>query len=441
MGGGHFSSALAKAVRSSKADDVPLLVAGAQRAGERWKDVCREVLITAAETVDFSGGRNIHGVLSLIAAAKLSDHVPYEDAALPVAQAVHYIAGQPKWSKAPTWLAGEPADNHEELNLAAAIAITYAREDPSLVEEAVRAFVHQASHFGGNWGHALIFATMTYDAGKVMGWECAAPLFAVGLENVLPANRDEVAHGAVWHHFEKGHLDFTAISKAGPAWTGAEHLPELRKLLRKPSFDEAAAGVGAALADGVSPEVLCEALALAGADKMLRTAYGMSAAHALTFAHAVRRAVEIQRDGCTIGAIAVAAAFMGQQLEVYDRRAEGARMGRAKVAAPSPAEFGRLLREGEVGEAVEAAQAISQEGLTQNHEYVRAVVRGAALDDLILSLGINLKHTEAALAEDHATRSDDKASFLMAVAKNLAAGERGTGLRDKLHKVLADRAK
>ncbi len=437
----RFGSALAKAVRTSKADDIPLLVAGALKAGERWKDVCRDVLVTAAQTVDFSGGRNIHGVLSLIAAAKLAEHLPYEDGALPVAQAIHYIAGQPKWAKAPSWLAGEPSDNHEELNLAAAIAITYAREDPSLVEEAVRAFVHQASHFGGNWGHALIFATMTYDAGLLLGWECAAPLFAVGLENILPANRDEVAHGAVWGHFEKGHLDFTAMAKAGPSWSGAEHLPELRKTLRRPSFDEAAAAVGKALEGGVSPEVLCEALALAGADKMLRTAYGMSAAHALTFAHAVRRAVEIQRDGCTIGAIAVAAGFMGQQLEVYDRRAEGARMGRAKVAAPSPTEFARLAREGPVGDAVEAAQAISQEGLTQNHEYVRAAVRAASADDLILSLGINLKHTEAALAEDQLTRSDDKASYLMAVAKNLSASERGTPLRDKFQKLLVERAR
>lgn len=436
-----FASALAKAVRASKTDDIPLLVAGAMRSGEKWKDVCREVLITAAETVDFSGGRNIHGVLSLIAAAKLTEHVPYEDGALPVAQAIHYIAGQPKWAKAPSWLAGQPADNTQELDLAAAIAITYAREDPSLVEEAVRAFVHQASHFGGNWGHALIFATMTYDAGLLMGWECAAPLFAVGLENILPANRDEVTHGAVWGHFEKGHLDFTAIAKAGPSWTGAEHLDSLRKMLRKPTFDEAAAGVGKALEEGVSPEVLCEALALAGADKMLRTAYGMSAAHALTFAHAVRRAVEIQRDGCTIGAIAVAGAFMGQQLEVYDRRAEGARMGRAKGTAPSPAEFCRLAREGPVADAVEAAQAISQEGLTQNHEYVRAAVRASATDDLILSLGINLKHTEAALAQDRMTRSDDKASFLMAVAKNISASERGTAVRDRLRKATGDRSK
>jgi hypothetical protein len=187
--------------------------------------------------------------------------------------------------------------------------------------------------------------------------------------------------------------------------------------------------------------VLCEALALAGADKMLRTAYGMSAAHALTFAHAVRRAIEVQRDGCTIGAIAVAAAFMGQQLEVYDRRAEGARMGRAKAQAPSPGEFARLAREGPVADAVEAAQAISQEGLTQNHEYVRAVVRCAASDDLLLSLGINLKYTEAALAEDASTRSDDRASFLMAVAKNLAASERGTGLRDRLQKHAGERAR
>jgi hypothetical protein len=438
---GHFGAALAKAARASKAEDVPLLVAGALKGRERWKDVARDVLKAAAETVDFSGGRNIHGVLSLVAAAKLTEHLPYEEGALPIAQAIHYIAGQPKWSKPPDWLVDDKHDNREELNLASAIAITYAREDPALVEEAVRAFVHQASHLGGNWGHALIFATMTYDAGKLFGWEYAAPLFAVGIENILPANRDEAAHGAVWGRFEKGHLDFTAISRAPPAWTGGEHLTDLRKTLRKPTFDEAAAAVGKALEEGVSPEVLCEALSLAGADKMLRTAYGMSAAHALTFAHAVRRAVEIQRDGCTIGAIAVAGAFMGQQLEVYDRRAEGARMGKARVPAPSPAEFGRLLREGPVGDAVEAAQAISQEGLTQNHDYVRATVRAAATDDLMLSLGINLKHTEAALDEDRLSRSQDRASLLMAVAKNVAASERGTSVRDRFQRVLEERVR
>ncbi len=438
---GPFADALGKAVRASEADDVALLVAGALKAGERWKDIARETLKAGAERVDFSGGRNIHGVLSLIAAAKLAEQLPYEEGALPVAQAVHYLAGQPKWTKPPVWMSQDAADSREELNLASAIAITYAREDPALVEEAVRAFVHQASHFGGNWGHALIFATMTYDAGKMLGWEYAAPLFAVGFENILPANRDEVAHEMVWGRFEKGHLDFTAMAKAAPSWGGAERLPDLRKALRRPTFDEAATAVGRALEEGVSPEVLCEALALAGADKMLRTSYGMSAAHALTFAHAVRRAVEIQRDGCTIGAIAVAAAFMGQQLEVYDRRAEGARAGRARRDAPSPSEFLRVVREGPVGDAVEAAQAISQEGLTQNHDYVRAAARAAATDDLVLSLGINLKHTEAALAEDGATRSDDKAAFLMAVAKNLAASERGTAVRDRLQKVLEERAR
>lgn len=414
---------------------------GAHKAGEHWKGVAAEGLKAAAESVDFSGGRNIHGVLSLIAAAKLSDHLPYDDAALPIGQAIVYLAGQPKWVQPPTWIEGGAREGREELDLASAVAITYAREDPALVEEAVRAFVHQASHFGGNWGHALIFATMTYDAGKLLGWEYAAPLFAVGIENILPANRDEVAHEAVWGRFEKGHFDFTAISKAPPSWEGGERLPELRKALRRPSLDEAAATVGKGLGEGVSPEVLCEALALAGADKMLRTAYGMSAAHALTFAHAVRRAVEIQRDGCTIGAIAVGAAFMGHQLEVYDRRAEGARAGRARIAAPSPAEFAKLLREGPVGEAVEAAQAISQEGLTQNHDYVRATVRAAASDDLLLSLGINIKHTEAALDEDRRSRSEDKAAFLMAVAKNVAASERGTAVRDRLQKLLVGRVR
>jgi len=438
---GRFAAALARAVRTSKADDVPLLLAGAQKAGEKWNAIAAESLKAAAETIDFTGGRNIHGVLSIIAAAKLAQHLPYEDSALPIGQALHYAAGQPKWQKPPRWLEGEAGEDGDQLDLASAIAITYAREDPALVEEAVRAFVHQASHFGGNWGHALIFATMTYDAGKLLGWEYAAPLFAVGLENILPANKDEVAHEAVWGRFEKGHFDFTALSKAAPSWTGGEHLPELRKALRHPTFDEAAGAVGKALEEGVSVEVLCEALTLAGADKMLRTAYGMSAAHALTFAHAVRRAVEVQRDGCTIGAIAVAAAFMGQQLEVYDRRAEGARAGKSKRTAPSPAEFGRVLREGPVSDAVEAAQAISQEGLTQNHEYMRAAVRAASTDDLMLSLGISLKHTEAALDEDRRCRSEDKASFLMAIAKNISAGERGTGLSDRLRKVHEERAR
>ena len=438
---GRFASALSRAVRTSRADDVPLLLAGAEKAGERWKDVAAESLKAAAESVDFSGGRNIHGVLSIIAAARLCEHLPYEDGALPLGQALHYAAAQPKWVKPPRWLEPGSDDDAEQLNLASAIAITYAREDPALVEEAVRAFVHQASHFGGNWGHALIFATMTYDAGTLLGWEYAAPLFAVGIENILPANRDEVAHEAVWGRFEKGHFDFTALSKAPPSWEGGERLGELRKALRRPSFDEAAAAVGKSIEEGMSIEVLCEALTLAGADKMLRTAYGMSAAHALTFAHAVRRAVEIQRDGCTIGAIAVAAAFMGQQLEVYDRRAEGARAGRSKIAAPSPAEFARLLREGPVGEAVEAAQAISQEGLTQNHDFVRAAVRAASTDDLMLSLGISLKHTEAALEEDRRSRSEDKAAFLMAVAKNLAAGERGTAFFEKVRKAREERVR
>lgn len=437
----RFAEALAKAVRNSKADDVPLLLAGAQKAGEHWKDVAAESLRAAAESVDFAGGRNIHGVLSIIAAARLCEHLPYEDGVLPLGQALYYAAGQPKWAKPPRWLEPGSADDAQQLDLASAIAITYAREDPALVEEAVRAFVHQASHYGGNWGHALIFATMTYDAGKLLGWEFAAPLFAVGIENILPANRDEVAHEVVWGRFEKGHFDFTALAKRPASWEGGDRLTDLRRTLRRPSFDEAASAVGKAIEEGVSIEVLCEALTLAGADKMLRTAYGMSAAHALTFAHAVRRAVEIQRDGCTIGAIAVAAAFMGQQLEVYDRRAEGARAGRAKGSAPSPSEFGRLLREGAVGEAVEAAQAVSQEGLSQNHEYVRAAVRAASADDLMLSLGISLKHTEAALDEDRRSRSDDRAGFLMAVAKNLSAGERGTGFADRFRKVQGERTR
>lgn len=438
---GHFAVAIGKAVRASQVDELPLLLAGALHAGERWRDVAGESIKAAAETVDFTGGRNLHGVLSLVAAAYLAENLSPEEGLLPVGQSVMYAAAQPKWTRQPKWLDGEPGDGLEELNLAAAVAITYAREDPALVEEAARALVHQASHFGGNWGHALIFATLTYDAGDLMGWEVAAPLFAVGIENVIPSNRDEVAHEAVWSQFEKGHLDFSAIGKAAPSRKGADQLPQLRKALRRPSFDEAAATVGKAIEEGVSPEVLCDALALAGADKMLRTAYGMSAAHALTFAHAVRRAVEISRDGCTIGAIAVAAAFMGSQLEVYDRRAEGSRVGPATAAVPSPEDYLRKLREGPVADAVEAAQAVSQAGLAQEPAYYRAAVRAAATDDLMLSLGINLKHTEAALEEDKLTQAPDKASFSMAVAKNLAASERGTAVRDRLLKVVGHRVR
>jgi hypothetical protein len=438
---GHFATALAKAVRTSKVDNIPLLLAGALRSGERWRDVAGQVIKAAAESIDFTGGRNLHGVLSLIAAAYLAENVPPRDGLLPLGQAIVYVAGQPKWTAAPRWLEGGQGQGPEELNLASAIAITYAREDPALVEEAVRALVHQASHFGGNWGHALIFATLTYDAGDLMGWEVAAPLFAVGLEYVIPSNRDEAAHEAVWSRFEKGHLDFSAIAKAAPSHSGADQLAALRKGLRRPSFDEAAATVGKALEEGVSPEVLCEALTLAGADKMLRTAYGMSAAHALTFAHAVRRAVEIQRDGCTIGAIAVAAAFMGSQLEVYDRRAEGSRMGPATAPVPAPEKFEALLREGPVAEAVEAAQAVSQAGLVQDPAYYRAAVRAASTDDLIRSLGINLKHTEAALEEDRLSQATDKSAFAMAVAKNLCASERGTDVRDRLVKAAGERAR
>jgi hypothetical protein len=426
-------------VRESRADEVPLLLAGALKSGEPWVKVCGDVLKAAAESVDFTGGRNLHGVLSLIAAAQLAKRVPSEEAIVPIGQAIIYLAGQPKWTRPPKWL--EEPSEREELNLASAIALTYAREDPAMVEEASRALVHQASHFGGNWGHALIFATMTYDAGLLFGWEVAAPLFAVGLEHVLPSNHDEVAHEAVWSRFEKGHFDFSKISREAGHRQGADKIPALRKGMRRASLDEAAALVGGALEEGVSPEVLCDALTLAGADKMLRTAYGMSAAHALTFAHAARRAVAIQRDGCTIGSIAVAAAFMGSQLEVYDRRAEGARAGSAKAAVPSARDFARLLRERPVGEAVEAAQAVAQAGLAQDPGYVRATVAAASTDDLLLSMGINLKHTEAALAEDRVTEADDKSAFLMAVAKNIAASERGTGARDRLMRVLEERAR
>jgi hypothetical protein len=274
-----------------------------------------------------------------------------------------------------------------------------------------------------------------------MGWEVAAPLFAVGVEYVIPSNRDEAAHEAVWSRFEKGHFDFSALAKAPPSQKGSDQLPSLRKALRRPNLDEAALTVGKALEVGVSPEVLCEALALAGADKMLRTAYGMSAAHALTFAHAVRRAVEIQRDGCTIGAIAVAAAFMGSQLEVYDRRAEGSRVGAATAQVPTPERYESLLRAGPVADAVEAAQAVSQAGLVQQPAYYRAAVRAASTDDLVRSLGINLKHTEAALEEDRLTQAADKAAFAMAIAKNLCASERGTDVRDRLVRATGERVR
>ena len=435
---GPFAEALARAVRDSRADDVPLLMGGALRTGEPWDEVAGAVLQAAAQTVDFSGGRNLHGVLSLIAAARLARQVPPEAGYLPVGQSIYYLAGQPKWERPPRWVVrmaeGPPRD---ELDLPSAIALAAARDDPALVEEAVRAIVHQASHFGGNWGHALIFATMTYDAGADLGWHVAAPLFAACVEHVLPSDSDEAAHEAAWTVFEKGHLDFTRMAAAPPSRSGEDELEKLRKALRRPSIEEAAATVGGALERGVAPEVLLDGLALAGADKMMRTSYGMSAAHALTFAHAVRRAVAIQRDGCTVGAVAVAASFLGSQVEVYDRRAEGARAGPSTAALPEPAAFERLLRGGPLADAVEAARAVSAAGRSADPEYVRAVVAAASADDLILSVGINIKHAEAALAEDRATQAPDRSAFLMGVAKHLVAGERGTGVRDRLARAAA----
>lgn len=420
-------------MRDSRADDVPLLMAGAMRTGETWDQVAAACLQAAARSVDFTGGRNLHGVLSLVAAARLARRVPYEAGFVPLGQAVHYLATQPKWSKPPGWVErlrdGPPPD---ELDLPSAVALAAARDDPALVEEAVRAIVHQASHFGGNWGHSLIFATMTYDAGVELGWDAAAPLFAACVEHVLPSDTDESAHEAVWAVFEEANLDFSQVAAAGPSRSGDEELEKLRKALRRPSREEAARTVGDAVQRGVSPEVLLDALALAGADKMMRTSYGMAAAHALTFAHAVRRAVSVQRDGCTIGAIAVAATFIGSQVEVYDRRAEGARAGPAHGEAPNAAAFTALLREGPLADAVEAARALGARGRATDPAYVRAVVEAASADDLILSVGVNIKHAEAALAEATRPGAPDPAPFIMAVAKNLVAGERGTGVRDRL---------
>lgn len=435
---GPFAEALARAVRDSRADDVPLLMAGALRTGEAWDDVAGACLQAAARAVDFSGGRNLHGVLSLVAAARLARQVPYEAGFVPVGQSVYYLATQPKWSSPPGWVErlrdGPPPD---ELDLPSAVALAAARDDPALVEEAVRAIVHQASHFGGNWGHTLIFATMTYDAGAELGWDVAAPLFAACVEHVLPSDRDESAHEAVWAVFERANLDFSQVAAAAPTRSGDDELEKLRKALRRPSRDEAAGTVGAAVERGVSPDVLLDALALSGADKMLRTSYGMAAAHALTFAHAVRRAVAIQRDGCTIGAIAVAAAFMGSQVEVYDRRAEGARAGPARGEAPNAVAFASLLREGPLAEAVEAARAVGASGHATDRAYVRAVVEAASADDLLLSVGINIKHAEAALSEATRPGAPDPSPFLMAVAKNLVASERGTGVRDRLQAAAA----
>jgi len=59
---------------------------------------------------------------------------------------------------------------------------------------------------------AALEADVADDAGDLMGWEVAAPLFAVGVENVIPSNRDELAHEAVWSQFQKGHLDFSPFS-------------------------------------------------------------------------------------------------------------------------------------------------------------------------------------------------------------------------------------
>jgi len=47
----------------------------------------------------------------------------------------------------------------------------------------------------------------------------------------------------------------------------------------------------------------------------------------------------------------------------------------------------------------------------------------------------------AALAEDALVRGDDKSAFLMAIAKNLAASERGTNVRDRLTRLLEERAR
>lgn len=430
---GHFAEALARAVRESRADDVPWLMGGALRARELWDEVAGQCLRAAAYTVDFSGGRNLHGALSLIAAARLARKVPYEAGHVPIGQSVYYLATQPKLDRPPRWVErsgkGPPSD---ELDLASAVASAAARDDLALVEEAVRAIVHQASHFGGNWGHALIFSTMTYDVGAQLGWHVAAPLFAAFVEHVLPSDHDESAHKAVWSEFERRHLDFTVMVSTPPSRSGADELANLRKSLRRPSVKDAAATVAGALERGISPEVLLDALALAGADKMMRTSYGMSAAHALTFAHAVRRAVAIQRDGCTLGAIAVAATFIGSQVEVYDRRAQGARAGPSTAAVPAAPAFEELLRAGPLAAAVEASRAVSSAGKSADPEYVRAVVAAATADDLIRSVGINIKHAEAALAEDATTEADDKTAFLMGVAKNLVAGERGTGVRDRL---------
>jgi len=177
-------------------------------------------------------------------------------------------------------------------------------------------------------GHALIFATMTYDAGALFGWGSRRAALCRRARVCPPFQPRRARDEAVWGRFEKGHFDFSRMSREAPHRRGEDKLPALRKGFGARASRRPRPSWAGPLKRGCRPTCCATGSRLRGPTRCCARLRDERRPRA----HLCPRGPAGDRDPkgrVHHGSIAVAAAFIGSQLEVYDRaRGRAGRGGR-----------------------------------------------------------------------------------------------------------------
>lgn len=298
-----------------------------------------------------------------------------------------------------------------------------------------------------DFGHSLIYTTKIFDLLDAAGWDAAPSLLVGLLHEIVTATREDVL--AKWSWWR------AALAAAEPEFEGWLHdaieggahdaaSPDeaLVATLLDGKREAAFQAVVASLDGGRGPEVIVDSLVAAAAERLRRFDIGHDAdetvqdgwldvTHILTFAHAVRSAIERYRRPEVLALLFQAARFVNNA-GVLDRRDP------APIAAAESARVDDLLgavtaRDPDRAEAV--MRALLRDGV--DLAALRAAVEDLPLRDAFVRpiVVAHVIKTTAAVFDEHARRPDDP-RLLVALARFAASPVRQRFIGERVHEAV-----
>lgn len=439
-GTGSSLAALGSAVAASKPRQAIEAALAALKAKIPPLEVIRPAAVAGATHYDVSSGVPPRGLALAASAAQLVSLASPSSHAMPVLQAIQYLASEPR-SRAPSRVsmvvAGEPAHLARSF-LFAVRAGDLAEAEPiflGMVTEgrgrtlAGDILFRAALEDMGEGGRKLFLAVRSWQLARALGFKDARALLRPAVQYLVTGPRDRTAFDTIMRVLGREWVDLETLGAGGRPLDQAGR-SKVASLARAERSEGCVAATLALLQEGFAAGSIAEGLVAEAARRvLLAPGFNLESARGLLFAHAARFVLHFSRTSERLYALLQAALRIRSPApEVATTRVD---------ASPRPEEALRRL-----DAALEARKPLEAAGLVRAYVdrgepadgLLRILVDHASRDTCAANQGINLLLADAAVVE---FRASGAAEVPMALAKIVASSPKDTGGFELWRRVLA----